>query len=110
MLFRNIPVAISSVNPIIVRPILCEQIATKVEMKKIKPKTENAEIIMISLVLNFASVAGLVVVQSVVKSVVVGLVGVVSLFSPPVSFPLPKEFDSSVKELATKTNVIYYRT
>ena len=60
MPFRRIPVAISSVNPIIVRPIFREQVATKVKMKKKKPKTEHAEMIMISHVLNFASVAGVV--------------------------------------------------
>ena len=66
-----------------VSPSLCRPIATKVEMKNKKPKTENREIITISLVVNFASeapVAGAVVVTSVVvvksvvlKSVVVGL-------------------------------------
>ena len=93
-----------------VSPSLCKPIATKVEMKNKKPKTENREIITISLVLNFASeapvvaaavVAGPVVVSSVVNSVVVGLLVVISPFSSPGSSPLPKEFKSSVKVSAT---------
>ena len=48
---------------------MCNPIATRVEIKNKKPKTEKREIITISLVLNIAVVSAVDVAEAVVASV-----------------------------------------